>query len=441
MVLRLRLRNVKTGIIYLLLISTMIGYLGYYLAAKDNRQIIQFLYSNYTIRGLPFWADIVRYAKDVMICLLALMVITDKKTLKNANLLILIGMFLLFSAANAIMQGAGSMDLVTGVRTYLYFIVFLLMSQNLQKVRLNAHFIYILLMAGLVLNILVGLDQASIGTRNNLSLVGSGAYRYPCLYGGVNGVGSLAIITALFAFCLEKRLQLSRLVMALTFLLSISMTVIAGSRSAMINVGFLFVVWAVEKIRANSASKLFILFFALLIAVPVLISYSTSLADRGSILQVQLESGRIAILGQIFSGFNAWQLLFGHGLGVGGNANTILRQVSNLTGSKVLDGTFNLVLYQYGLMGFVTILYLLLAMYRKIKEVGSLTLTVAITGTLLLQCLTGNITELFTFIIVFFMCYWSLNNPEIFQFGSKRNLGEAGREHADGDRYLLKTYR
>lgn len=441
MVLRIKLKNIKVGIIYLLLISTMIGYFGYYLAAKDNGQIVFFLYSKYTIRGLPFWADALRYAKDVLICLLAVMVIMDRKILRKANLLLVIGVILLFGAANAIMQGAGAMDLVTGVRTYLYFIVFLLMSQNLQKVRLNAHLIYQLLMAGLILNILVGLEQAIRGTGSNLALVGSGAYRFPCLYGGVNGVGSLAIITALFALCMEKKLELSRLAMSVTFLLSMFMTVIAGTRSAMINVGVLFVIWAVEKIRANSSSKLFLLILALLIAVPVLISYSTSVAERGSILQVQLESGRISILVSIIIGSNIWQLFFGHGLGVGGNANTILRRASNLTGGKILDGTFNLILYQYGLIGVVTILYLLLIMYKKIKKHSSLGLTVAVMGTLMLQCLTGNVTELFTFIIVLFMCYWSISNPGIYQLGSKRSLGKADRVHTDGDRSLLKVYR
>ena len=132
---------------------------------------------------------------------------------------------------------------------------------------------------------------------------------------------------------------------------------------------------------------------AAVIAVPLVIMFATNMAGRGNILQVQLESGRLLILKNLLLNPSLINLLFGYGIGAGSNTDAILNQTQENAYNNILDGTFNVIIYQYGLIGLILSIILIFMIFKKLSSCNNKVLQYVFVGTVLLQAFTNNIFE------------------------------------------------
>lgn len=416
---------------YVLLFSTLIGYLGYYIYAYQNRINVFTLYSNYYWGGVGVVSQIIRFGKDILICVLAVLSVLKMKHGSTAYIVGCSVFFLLLGLINLLFGGGSVLMAVTGVRCYLFFIVLTLVTAELKQSSVSFHTIIKIILLGISINFIVVVEQALRGTYGNILRAGVGGYRFPGLFGGINGLSGFIIAAYLLFIIYDSKKPVNRTFMFICFLISLIITNFCGTRSAMINVILLFVIWLVSIIRMSNNSKYLFLGLSMLIMIPVAVSVATNIAGRGSILQVQRESGRIKILLDILTLSSFPQLMIGRGIGIGSNSDMILRKVSDLSGGQILDGTFNVILYQYGLLGMAVMVFIAIYAYRKVKY-NTIFVKCCFFGTLLLQCLTGNILETYGFLIVMFICYWLMWEPGIF-----KEFKEQGQELSQSRRVRI----
>jgi hypothetical protein len=137
------------------------------------------------------------------------------------------------------------------------------------------------------------------------------------------------------------------------------------------------------------------------IALPVLLSVATDMADRGSIISYQFKAGRFKILADIFVNNSLSETVFGHGIGAGSNTESvILNNLDSDVNYNYLDGFFNLMIYQYGLMGLFIALTLVGFVFRKLNDAENTIVKYVFFGTVILQAFTHNVIETHAFLLV-----------------------------------------
>lgn len=409
-------RKAITKILFdFLLVSTLICYIGYYLYSRDRSINVYMLYSNYdrSFAGIGLIAKIIRFSKDIIIFLLFTWSIMFVKKRKQLKLLLGSVLFYAFGITVALANGYSGGSIISGIRAYLYFIVLLNLFYVIDDKSLSVKSILRITTIGCLINILVCSEQALRGTSGQLFLAGHGGYRFPGLFGGVNGLSGFATGAALFVFIADYKKNLRKKYVAWMYTMCLLMSIMGGTRSGMVNILIIIYVWVIARVQIKNAQKIFITLMISAIAIPLIIIFSSNLAGRGSILQVQLESGRLNILADVLKNANPFQLIFGRGLGVGSNSDMLLNQVNELSGGRILDGTFNVIIFQYGLVGLVAAGNVFYVFIKKMKDTTDLLTKWLFTGTVLLQCLTGNIFETYGFLILIFACYQLLTGNKI----------------------------
>ena len=155
-----------------------------------------------------------------------------------------------------------------------------------------------------------------------------------------------------------------------------------------------------------------------ILSIPVviyIIRFSTNLANRGSILENAVSGGRFTIFINSIFRQSFINIIFGNGIGAGSNSAA---EFMNRLGSDdllFLDGTFTVVIYQFGIVGFLMCLILIVVIIRSIYSKEGLLNSVLFGGTIILQCLTTNVLEAFALLIMLFTCYYTLiNGSELF---------------------------
>ena len=406
----INLISLKKILLYLLLIAVCVSYLGYYIYSYTNNINVYALYSSCDWSSVGFHSNMLRFAKDFIICFLGIVVVLTMK--KKRTLFFCLDFGALLSLGTLVVYFTGANGNITaGIRCYLYFFVLLIytseMENNCKKISLNILRNIILLMQ--IINFIVLIEQSVRGTFGNLQIIGQGGYRFAGLFGGNNGCASFSLACVVFWVIYDYYWPRKKISMFLEFIMSVLMCIICGSRSTMINVLLIFVIWLVGKLKCRVRDRIFIIICSIAVLGPAIINFANGVANRGSILQVQMESGRLSILKNIINSSNILQLLFGRGLGIGSNSDTITRidGINMSVGNGIiLDGTFNVVLYQFGLLGFFLMIYILIKGYKMINTKCSLSLLIIYVVTILMQCFTANLFETYGFLVVMFINYW-----------------------------------
>ena len=153
--------------------------------------------------------------------------------------------------------------------------------------------------------------------------------------------------------------------------------------------------------------KIFISFLLALPVIAIVLRFSISLANRGSILENALGGGRITIFNRYIFGQPLINLLFGNGLGAGSNTSAELTRRITDSGLMFLDGTFTVLIYQFGLIGFTLSIFLIWSIVKNIYFAHGLLNATLFGGTIVLQCLTTNVLEAFALLIMLFVCYFT----------------------------------
>lgn len=396
-------KGLNHKIFLLLMFSTFIGYIGYYIYSKNMNFNVYFLYSNYFLSRFEYidiTSKIFRFAKDgLVILLIASLIVKMKKT--QQKLFLLVGIFTVWGVALGVFNGLDITTMVSGVRSYIYFFAIVLFFSGVKDGFLKIESFERVVFLGLIINLVVQVEQAYRGTAGDLSLAGIGGYRFPGLFGGTNGLASFAIGGSLFYFVLDvfsKRVKPIKVVMV--FICCVIMTVFTGTRSALINILLIIGAWLVFKIKIKKQQRFWFAVIVAVVALPIIITIATNMAGRGDILQVQLESGRLLILKNLLSNPSLFALLFGYGIGAGSNTDVIINLGDATDHTNILDGTFNVIIYQYGLIGLILVIALLILVFIKLNNCKNLIIKYVVFITIFLQAFTGNIFETHAFLLV-----------------------------------------
>lgn len=254
------------------------------------------------------------------------------------------------------------------------------------------------------------------GFQNPLSL------RLIGTFGGISIAGYFALGASCYFFINQKQFKVTPLLQ--TFCMVIAG--LSGTRSAMIGCSIIIAASVIRSVllklnrsyHKNNSLLISITSFGL-IGGYFLIGLIGKLSERGSIVGAQANGGRIDFLISIFANSSATQIIFGNGLGYGTNtAVTLNREFQSGLDSKVMDGTINSILTQFGVLGMiiagVLFFFFSVKLFRNNKgrylDIG------AILVVTLLMCITTNIFEQFTFLSLLSITYYTLQKEK--QHGS-----------------------
>uniref|UniRef100_UPI0026195ADA hypothetical protein n=1 Tax=Clostridium sp. TaxID=1506 RepID=UPI0026195ADA len=210
----------------------------------------------------------------------------------------------------------------------------------------------------------------------------------------------------IMSYILKERSE--RKSIAINILTAIAI-VISGSRTAMILIVLLICVMifiSLTKKYDEYYNKIDFGIIAFIISVSsILIKGIEVLAGRGSIIQNNMESGRIKILIDYLTQSNIKDVLFGSGIGYGTNTGVLLKKIDEFSSinADILDGTITTFIAQFGIVTLVFVFIMLILFikwfikdnYRIRIIVGSIILII-----IGLMMLNGNILEQYSFLII-----------------------------------------
>ena len=185
-------------------------------------------------------------------------------------------------------------------------------------------------------------------------------------------------------------------------------TLASGTRAPMISVLLVTSFTIFSKIRSlkstiinrNIRALSYLIFiFSIPLSLILLISITESIANRGSLIGVNTgDNGRLGILFFYLNELNdlgVSGILFGQGLGYGTNAAALLLNKD----VRVLDGTINALLSQFGIIGVFIGFLIPMLILSFARNIGSRVERLALAAPILIMCLTINIMEISVFIL------------------------------------------
>ena len=407
MVFRICKNDVLVYLFYRLLIFSVIGYAGYYWYTFYNGISVYNSFSEISIVDIPtlIVASVIRFFKDFLfLCIFLIFLLKNNKNIRKKFLvffaLILYGAFVaLFSGYYASILG--------GVRGYLYFFVLILFFSEVEPGTLSLDVIKKIIYIGLIINFIVITEQTIRGTDGLILLAGAGVQRYMGLFGGWGPCSAFAAAACLFFYVCSTYYSISKLHIVIAVICSLFIEFMCGSRSGMICVLLIMYVWLLKTVPVKRRYKYFAIISTLGIVLAGVIKFVEAFADRGSILEVQMESGRIMILNQVLESLcqNPITFILGNGLGAGSNTSALMGHIdSNLGAALILDGTLNTILYQYGMLGAVGLLFFLLIMWLKMRNIP-FDVKLLFWFIVFVEAFTGNLFENFACLIILFVIY------------------------------------
>lgn len=228
-------------------------------------------------------------------------------------------------------------------------------------------------------------------------------------FGGISISGYMALGSSILLY--SSRGQLDRTMQRLSPLLQLlclGIAGISGTRSAIIGCFLILFFLLVEKafggrkLPGKSLLMPAVVCFSMLVLTAG-IQAATLMADRGSIVEAQVKGGRIDMVTGFFTDNPLSVVLFGDGIGYGTNSGVNLnKQLDVELEHKIMDGTINSILTQYGLF----VLFLLAAaaiaaapaVLRRLKG-QSMQLYVLLVVNVVL-CISTNILEQFVYLFL-----------------------------------------
>lgn len=423
MVFRIRKNDALIYSFYGLLLFSVIGYAGYYWYTFYNGITVYNSFSATSIGDIPtlIVASIIRFFKDfLLLCIFFLYMMKSNKSIRRK--LLVFSAFILCGAFVALLSGYYA-SIMGGVRGYLYFFILLVFFSEMKPGVLSLNVIKNIIYIGIIINFLVITEQTLRGTGGLISLVGAGVQRYMGLFGGWAPCSAFAAAACLFFYVYSTYYTWSKLHIGIAVICSLFIEFMCGSRSGMMCVLLIMYVWFLKSVPVKRIYKYLAIISTLGIVLMGVIKFVEAFADRGSILEIQMQSGRIMILNQVLN--SLWQnpitFLLGNGLGAGSNTSTLMSNFDyNLGAALVLDGTLNTVLYQYGMFGAVVLLFFLLMMWIKMRNV-LFDLKLVFWLIVFIEGITSNLFECFACQIILFITYILMCKGQFFSYDTNNS--------------------
>lgn len=393
-----------------LIVSTILSYFPQaVISIVYNKPLVSSItYSNvYISAGLPIDFPLIRFLKDIINIILFICILIDRifisQKISKKVLWINVILFLILLPLSIISlmfsEEFNLLMIIAGLRIILFLITNIsycfhyLDKAILEKIDKMITKIVIIETIIVFLHMLICMKYYGLFNVAKLRLIGTFS---SCGLLGLFGIGYL------FFSLLIKESKVSYISIKHRILFTGFIIVCSGTRIAMVCYMItIFTYFYTKYINKNNTKILTILFlFFSLISGIVFLNISEKIADRGSAIAVQLEGGRIDFIIDYLQEASLKELLIGTGIGFGtNNALSLLSNNNIQSETRVMDGTFNILITQYGLIVTCVILIFVLWIFVIIllKSHFSLELKLIYIITTFLLLLVGNTLEQYNF--------------------------------------------
>lgn len=419
--------RIEKLLFYLVLIFSCLAYIGYYFYAERNGVSLLISYSRSNDRMMKtrdFLTLGFRFGKDVCVSLLLLVEMISMNRTPRAK--VFLGMLIAVGYGSVVALGNNMTinTIISGYRMVLYFCALSMFFVSKRQLAFSLKFFLRLITVLLLFNVVIAMQQANNKLGLDISRIGRGSYRFMGVFPAAAAFAYFCLGAALFAFCIEVQTTQYHHNCIFIYLLAFVGCYLSGTRSSLVNIFLVFFIHIIERSDMKKRQKLIV---SILLSIPVMVyvvQFSTNVANRGSILLNAIQGGRFSIFQNAILSRPVLSILFGSGIGAGSNTSTEFLKELDESNMLFLDGTFTLIIYQFGVLGMVFLFLLLRYIYVKVREERGVLIALLFLGTIILQCLTTNVLEAFAILVMLFVCFYALTQGGLWFDGISQERGE-----------------
>ncbi len=257
---------------------------------------------------------------------------------------------------------------------------------------------------------------------NHFGVVNPMSIRMIGTFGGIANVAYFALIVSVIVLLVHTFNDSIMKIRYNTLNLFICFLVIffSGTRAALIGVSIIIFIYIFslgrKKVTKNKQYLTLAVSVSLVFIFFLLVEVASALSGRGSMLVQQASGGRVDFFLSFFRDSTNLEIFFGQGLGVGTNTAVLLDQrLGSLIDTRWMDGTFNVVVMQFGLFALVSfiIIYIFWSVCMLKMSKGNILLASGLIITNTIMSLTMNIFELFAYLPFFFIAVYLFFKPSV----------------------------
>lgn len=412
-------KDINLFLFLFMIFTACIPYTGYGIALIRSGYIMVGAFSRNTDFVVTYsggFGQLIAYLKDISCALLLFNLIMHIDLKKTSGKMFMIFFIIIITGIVVIVinQRIALNYLIAGVRCLMFVVTTIVFCQEYRKSIIESKFVKKVLMAmDITLLIQLIITVLQIQSSSSWSKFGSGAYRFCGAFPGSGNLGCYCIALQLLYYTINKKYGLIKSNgMILRSIVCIFLSVASGTRTTMFLCFIVFLFFITESLlkrfRFDFLSILVIVFILLLIIGIPVADWFINRTDRG---ELGLSgSGRVTLFFNMFDSANAFQLLFGRGLGIGTNIAVTLGMGKN----ELADSTINLIFIQYGLIGLGIFLAALLRIgYQMwIKTVPSIKgIVILFILVIAVMLFIGNLFEHIAMSIILIFTYYLIMTP------------------------------
>lgn len=397
--------------ILFIVMSTVTG-VGYYIYCIGHGIIQYTTYPESIMSGAGRIASLIRYSKDILMIFLFGIVLIQTFPVVDKFFVYFI-MFVAYGAIIGLFNGLSFAHIFAGVRCFIYFVTGLLFFRfySIDKKMLDV--IYKITIALLCVQVASVLMQVVISGTNN---IGNGSYRYIGLFLHTGTLGNYAYAIAIFLavfHLISKKFNLIRIFVEQCLCLLISIA--SNSRLCIAGVLVNMIILLMSKMKVRKRAKELVTFSTVILFLPLILTEVLNKSGRGGL--EASASGKFSFWSQAFSR-DIINVIVGNGLGYATQTTATLG--INTSGYSGFDGTFSVIMAQFGVLGLVVFAMVLLAIVIKILKcpgVAETAFKCNIVGGLLIFTWSGNIFENILLVTYYLLVYYMLRNSDELEEG------------------------
>lgn len=387
----------------LFIVSATITGVGYYMYCIGNGIIQYTTYPDGIMTGAGTLASVIRYCKDIMMVILFILIMFETFP-KVGKFFIYFIMFVVYGSLISLLNNLSFAHIFSGVRCFIYFVTGVLYFKRYVVDKRLVDIVYKITVLLLVVQCGSILVQVVVSGINN---IGNGSYRYIGLFLHTGTLGNYAYAIAIFLatfHLISKKYSVVRI--GVEQCLCLLLAIASNSRLCIAGILVNMIIVILSKLNTSDRFREITIFSSVLIAVPIVLSEVLTRSGRGGL--AASASGKFAFWKEAFSR-DFGDVLVGNGLGYATQTTATLG--INTSGYSGFDGTFSVIMAQFGVVGLIVFVGALLVVAYKIlkcPEMSELAFKCNIVGGLLIFTWSGNIFENILLVTYYLLVYYML---------------------------------
>lgn len=381
--------------------------IGYFIYCVQHKFVQYTVYPDYIMERAGLIPALIRYSKDIITVIICIVLFWHSLKFGAKKLLIYFVFFCLYGGAISLFNGLNFSVIFSGIRSFLYIFTGVWFFQ---VYGLSYYFIDSLKKVTII-SITANLLSVLIFIGMGGKLPGSGTYRYIGLFLHTGTLGNYVYGASFFlsAYYLKTH-KISKFLLAICQLFCIILCFACNSRLCTAGTIVNIIVTIMCSIQINTKVKNIVSLFSLAILVPFILEAVLDSSGRGGL--EASASGKNVIWAQVFEE-TPMHMLFGYGLGAASSTTIALN--GNVTSYTSFEGTFSVVVAQFGLVGLAIFLVLfcyILIMVIKCRYFNEFVFKVNFVCGIIIFAYSGSIFENILMCLYCSTIYYLFNTPD-----------------------------